>query len=254
MNRINSFSMSRSLQLVRMELNTRYKQVITFSIFALGVLVLFPLMGGVWKIDYQVYPGGVESFFAILFFALFAFGIFYYITMNKRIRISDTIAYSSIPSTTGEKYLSIIILAFLHLFMGWVVAQLSLLLLEIINPSILIAMREMNDTSAPLRIIAGVPVFYPMIIFAYKQQVMLWLIMAYFIYFLIAQKSSFGWNATTWWEKIIILIFVNSVIVPISLANNDVEIPKELLSSYYWVMTIAFFVGGYFKLRKIEQL
>lgn len=254
MSNSNSFSLARVYQLIRMELRVRYKQTLIFSLIVLLIYLFFSFLGNRFSVDYSVKIDGksqlAPELWISVFFIFFAFGVFYYISMNRRLRKSTTVSYPSIPASTGEKYLSIILLGFIYYIFAWVVSQLTLIFTALGNPTIIDAFKEGIDIE-PYFFKVGFPICNPFFFITSVHQVFIWSLCSYFFYFLITSKYTWGWNSTRWWEKLIVLGYVSLFFFPMKYHQH---IEPAFMWAIHIIITISFMVGAYFRLRKLEQL
>lgn len=255
MNNSNSFSLTRVYQLICMELRVRYKQILILSLVYLILYVFFSLLGDRFSVNYTVEYNGARQLAPELwisaFFIILSFGVFYFISMNYRLRKSNTISYPSIPASHFEKYLSIFLLGFIYYIFGWIVAQIALTLTALGNPTLITAFQESVNQDIYFFIPLGFPIYNPFFFITSVHQVYIWSLSSYFFYFLITSKCIWGWNSTQWWEKLINLFYVCLFYFP--LKYYQVVEPFVLLTIHILV-TIFFMVGAYFRLKRIEQL
>lgn len=252
MRSINRFSFSRSLRLVGMDLRMSYQKLLIFSGALFAVMVVFPMITGYSKINYELREDAGSIFIPIFLGVMVAYLFYFHYMMNKRIRESDTIAYSSIPSSTEERFLSILILGGIYFFLAWVVAQISMSSLILINPTTISAKTSFLVNEDFISVVGGTAFYSPKVFFiAISHLPLLVLFLIYILYFAISQKSLWGWSSTTWWEKIVVIGLVVFVSFTLTRESQDLKPVYEVV---YWVIAVALFVASYFRLKFIEQL
>lgn len=276
MKKNNFFSLKRVFQLIGMEFRVRGQQILIISGIVLAGLVLLSLLSGFARsrdgLSLEQNTG--LNFLAIMMIwvvSMFVYLMHYYSKMNKRIRSSGTIAYCSIPSSVEEKYVSILLIGVIHFIIAWVVAQLAVLILTLINPNALdgLTTTSFTDPNALDRLTTtsftdemfyirrGLFFYNPVGFMIYELNAMAFLFISYVVYFMISSKKASGWNAVKWWEYIFVFAFTFVVLLPVTIEYDGVKkglFLDEYLPVIYWSMAVAFFVGGYLRLRRIEQL
>lgn len=252
MRNINRFSFPRSLRLVGMELRMSYQRLLLFSGAFIAVMVLRQMTTGYSKINYELREDGGTIFIPMFFGVMIANLFYFHYMMNKRIRQSDTIAYSSIPTSAEERFLSIMILGGIYFLLAWLVAQICMSSLILINPTIISAKTSALVNEDFINIVGGTAFYSPKIFFVMIfHEPLLVLFLTFILYFTISRKSFWGWNSTTWWEKCIVILFVVAISFSFS---YETEILGIIFDVGYWIIAGGFFVASYFRLKFIEQL
>lgn len=256
MNSINYFSFQRMFQLIRMELQVRYKQILIFSVSLLALFLFISLLDGSY-VDREYQSGDYVMMFDIIFMLVMAIFLFYFIfTMNKRIRNSDTLAYSSIPASVEEKFISIISLGIIHFLLAWCVAQLTMWGLIMINPTVKVALESqiMNHTQIVDFVKNGSLFYYiPIVFLEILKEGIVWVILTSMLYAIVCSKAAFGFRATSWADKLIIISAYVFAIAPIHLWGSNATVLK-FYPIFLWLISVGLFIGSYFRLRKIEQV
>ncbi|MDN4754512.1 hypothetical protein QYZ87_08255 [Porphyromonadaceae bacterium W3.11] len=255
MNSINYFSFRRLFQLVGMELKIRYKSILLFSGIILGLFLGFSLLDGYVNREYQ--SGDYVMMFDMIFTLVMLSFVFYFAhTMNRRIRSSDTLAYSAIPASVEEKFISIISLGIIHFLLAWCVAQLAMWGLIMINPTVKVALESQIIEGAQIVDFHKNGLFFyydPIIFLKIINQGLIWLILTAMLYGIVCSKAAFGFSATSWIDKLIILSAYIFAVAPIHLWGTNYMVLKYY-PIFSWVMSIGLLIASYLRLRKIEQL
>lgn len=133
----NIFSLKRVFNLIKMECTITWKELLLFCGVGLTVFIGFSILatkGLIITGDRQ--PGAsivMVTFHPISFF-IFAF--YYLLKMGRRIHKSDTIAYCSIPVTTLERFVSLIVIMVLYYLLSCLTVQIAYIGEGLYNPAV----------------------------------------------------------------------------------------------------------------------
>lgn len=129
-----TFSLSRILRLVKMEVSMTWRDLLIFCLIFVAAQALISALTWYNTISESTAPHqsiAINAFYPI---GLFAFGFFCLGKMGQRLHKSDTIAYCSLPASTLEKYISLLLIIVLYYLLGCVTVQMSYLIEGCINP------------------------------------------------------------------------------------------------------------------------
>lgn len=245
----NQFSLRRLWQLVKMELVMQQRTLPIFSIGSAVICILLPLIVGYGTYDFSKDLYFFIDFGFIHLLIMLAHYILFSYIIRKRVFESDTVAYCTIPSTTAERYISIILIGAIIYCMAWLAAQVTMTTLVLINPSVV----HLLDIPHPL--IQKLGDFY-----VYRSTFTIndgllrlsLLVVAFGFYGSITQKG-WGWNGNKLFDKLLFLSMILLFLLDNELQKSGIlteSFGKQLMTIY----VVIFFVVGYFRLKQVEEI
>lgn len=133
----NIFSLKRVFNLIKMELTITWKEMLLFCAVGLTVFIGLSILATEgFIITGSRQPGVSLVMVAFHPISFFIFAFYYLIRMGRRIHKSDTIAYCSIPVTTLERFVSLIVIMVLYYLLSCLTVQIAYIGEGLYNPAV----------------------------------------------------------------------------------------------------------------------
>ncbi len=265
--------------LLRMEWSTQRNSILaitgTLSLIALAISLLVSF-NSTHPIDEEGVYGSLFAFFSI---SSITVSLYTFLTVQRRVNHSNTIAYTLIPASTTEKFIALTILFLIPLVWMLLLMGIAILLLALFNPETFGILRQMviELFVEPHIIMMEEPELGEMIIERVKLYITFYLIVSTLWSLALALWSSISVRGTT--QSLLAYMGIGaalSFIVSIAVLPafflqlsalrdyqtldnmSDREALELLFSPTVWgiqiglyaVVTIAFFVWSYYSLKR----
>ncbi|WP_373812895.1 hypothetical protein [Porphyromonas loveana] len=265
--------------LLRMEWSTQRNSILaitgTLSLIALAISLLVSF-NSTHPIDEEGVYGSLFAFFSI---SSITVSLYTFLTVQRRVNHSNTIAYTLIPASTTEKFIALTILFLIPLVWMLLLMGIAILLLALFNPETFGILRQMviELFVEPHIITMEEPELGEIIIERVKQYITIYMIISTLWSLALALWSSISVRGTT--QSLLAYMGIGaalSFIVSIAVLPafflqlsalrdyqtldnmSDREALELLFSPTVWgiqiglyaVVTIAFFVWSYYSLKR----
>ncbi len=265
--------------LLRMEWSTQRNSILaitgTLSLIALAISLLVSF-NSTHPIDEEGVYGSLFAFFSI---SSITVSLYTFLTVQRRVNHSNTIAYTLIPASTTEKFIALAILFLIPLVWMLLLMGIAILLLALFNPETFGILRQMviELFVEPHIITMEEPELGEIIIERVKQYITIYMIISTLWSLALALWSSISVRGTT--QSLLAYMGIGaalSFIVSIAVLPafflqlsalrdyqtldnmSDREALELLFSPTVWgiqiglyaVVTIAFFVWSYYSLKR----
>ncbi|WP_373812158.1 hypothetical protein [Porphyromonas loveana] len=265
--------------LLRMEWSTQRNSILaitgTLSLIALAISLLVSF-NSTHPIDEEGVYGSLFAFFSI---SSITVSLYTFLTVQRRVNHSNTIAYTLIPASTTEKFIALAILFLIPLVWMLLLMGIAILLLALFNPETFGILRQMviELFVEPHIIMMEEPELGEIIIERVKQYITIYMIISTLWSLALALWSSISVRGTT--QSLLAYMGIGaalSFIVSIAVLPafflqlsalrdyqtldnmSDREALELLFSPTVWgiqiglyaVVTIAFFVWSYYSLKR----
>ncbi|WP_373701380.1 hypothetical protein [Porphyromonas loveana] len=265
--------------LLRMEWSTQRNSILaitgTLSLIALAISLLVSF-NSTHPIDEEEVYGSLFAFFSI---SSITVSLYTFLTVQRRVNHSNTIAYTLIPASTTEKFIALAILFLIPLVWMLLLMGIAILLLALFNPETFGILRQMviELFVEPHIIMMEEPELGEIIIERVKQYITIYMIISTLWSLALALWSSISVRGTT--QSLLAYMGIGaalSFIVSIAVLPafflqlsalrdyqtldnmSDREALELLFSPTVWgiqiglyaVVTIAFFVWSYYSLKR----
>ncbi|WP_373697195.1 hypothetical protein [Porphyromonas loveana] len=265
--------------LLRMEWSTQRNSILaitgTLSLIALAISLLVSF-NSTHPIDEEGVYGSLFAFFSI---SSITVSLYTFLTVQRRVNHSNTIAYTLIPASTTEKFIALTILFLIPLVWMLLLMGIAILLLALFNPETFGILRQtvIELFVEPHIIMMEEPELGEIIIERVKQYITIYMIISTLWSLALALWSSISVRGTT--QSLLAYMGIGaalSFIVSIAVLPafflqlsalrdyqtldnmSDREALELLFSPTVWgiqiglyaVVTIAFFVWSYYSLKR----
>ncbi len=265
--------------LLRMEWSTQRNSILaitgTLSLIALAISLLVSF-NSTHPIDEEEVYGSLFAFFSI---SSITVSLYTFLTVQRRVNHSNTIAYTLIPASTTEKFIALAILFLIPLVWMLLLMGIAILLLALFNPETFGILRQtvIELFVEPHIITMEEPELGEIIIERVKQYITIYMIISTLWSLALALWSSISVRGTT--QSLLAYMGIGaalSFIVSIAVLPafflqlsalrdyqtldnmSDREALELLFSPTVWgiqiglyaVVTIAFFVWSYYSLKR----
>ncbi len=265
--------------LLRMEWSTQRNSILaitgTLSLIALAISLLVSF-NSTHPIDEEGVYGSLFAFFSI---SSITVSLYTFLTVQRRVNHSNTIAYTLIPASTTEKFIALAILFLIPLVWMLLLMGIAILLLALFNPETFGILRQtvIELFVEPHIIMMEEPELGEIIIERVKQYITIYMIISTLWSLALALWSSISVRGTT--QSLLAYMGIGaalSFIVSIAVLPafflqlsalrdyqtldnmSDREALELLFSPTVWgiqiglyaVVTIAFFVWSYYSLKR----